>query len=60
MVRVIAFIIGLGFAGVLLISLIAGVSETIASPAEATASPARSASGSEGLCELAPATVKFA
>jgi len=37
MVRVIAFIIGLGFAGVLLISLIAGVSETIASPAEATA-----------------------
>jgi ubiquinol-cytochrome c reductase cytochrome c1 subunit len=37
MIRVIAFVIGLGFAGVLLISLIAGISETIASPAEATA-----------------------
>ena len=37
MIRVIAFIIGLGFAGILLISFIAGVSETIASPAEPTA-----------------------
>ena len=37
MIRVIAFIIGIGFAGILLISFIAGVSETIASPAEPTA-----------------------
>jgi ubiquinol-cytochrome c reductase cytochrome c1 subunit len=37
MVRVIAFFVGIGFAGVLLISLITGISETIASPAEPTA-----------------------
>ncbi len=37
MVRVIAFFIGIGFALVLLISLVAGISEMIASPAEATA-----------------------
>jgi ubiquinol-cytochrome c reductase cytochrome c1 subunit len=37
MVRVIAFVIGLGFAGVLLISLIAGISEIISAPAEPTA-----------------------
>ncbi|MGI8610866.1 MAG: cytochrome c1, partial [Sphingomicrobium sp.] len=37
MIRLIAFLIGLGFAGVLLISLIVGISETVASPAEPTA-----------------------
>ncbi|WP_310469126.1 cytochrome c1 [Sphingomonas sp.] len=37
MVRVIAFFVGLGFAGVLLISLIVGISQTIASPTEASA-----------------------
>ncbi len=37
MIRAIAFVIGLGFAGVLLISLVIGLSESIASPAEPTA-----------------------
>jgi ubiquinol-cytochrome c reductase cytochrome c1 subunit len=37
MIRFIAFLIGLGFAGVLLISLVVGISETVASPPEPTA-----------------------
>ncbi|HEU4705063.1 MAG TPA: cytochrome c1 [Sphingomicrobium sp.] len=37
MVRVVAFFIGIGFALVLLISLVAGISESIATPAEPTA-----------------------
>jgi len=37
MVRVLAFFVGLGFAGVLLISLIAGLSQTIRSPTKPTA-----------------------
>jgi len=37
MIRVIAFFIGLGFAGVLLISLIVGISQNMSSPAEPTA-----------------------
>src|SRR5687768_14768240 len=37
MIRIIAFLVGVGFAGVLLISLITGLSETIASPPEPTA-----------------------
>ncbi len=37
MIRAIAFIVGLGFAGVLLISLITGFSQTISSPTEPTA-----------------------
>src|SRR5688500_11350229 len=37
MIRLIAFIIGIGFAGVLLISLVIGISESVSSPAEPTA-----------------------
>jgi len=37
MVRVIAFFVGLGFAGVLLISLFIGIADTISAPVEATA-----------------------
>ncbi|HUE78857.1 MAG TPA: cytochrome c1 [Sphingomicrobium sp.] len=37
MVRLIAFFVGIGFAGVLLISLISTISQTISSPPEATA-----------------------
>ncbi len=37
MIRIIAFVIGLGFAGVLLVSLVTGISQTVASPAEPTA-----------------------
>src|SRR5687768_871839 len=37
MIRIIAFVIGIGFAGVLLVSLVTGISQTVASPAEPTA-----------------------
>jgi len=37
MIRVIAFLVGLGFVGVLLISLVVGLAQTFSSPTEATA-----------------------